>query len=239
MAFELKKFIGHQRQTKKHAALQIGSKGIELVTHRRLQSSFDWFLQSMLLFTLHTFAIDEDGRIGWCHLTVRISKTKRQRSISLCMLNFYDVQLHLDGGANQGETPGIGESPSNQPISGPVVFSKRQALSRAVVVKSNLSRGKYLAREGPGSRLCPMQKSMLGEKSLTWRGSLFLRREVRTVLTTPSLLSASHSKRYWGSDKCEAVFRSFDDLSACFCTGELSLFRTNFAGCYPGCGAVT
>ena len=32
-----------------------------------------------------------------------------------------------------------------------VIFSKRQALSRAVVVNSNMSRGKYLAR--PGSRL--------------------------------------------------------------------------------------
>ena len=64
----------------------------------------------------------------------------------------YDV-LHQESGANQGENPGIGESPSNQPISGPVIFSKRQALSRAVVVNSNMSRGKYLAREGPGSRL--------------------------------------------------------------------------------------
>ena len=62
-------------------------------------------------------------------------------------------RVHLDNGANQGEVPGIGESPSNQPISGLVIFSKRQALSRAVVVNSNMSRGKYLAREGPGSRL--------------------------------------------------------------------------------------
>ena len=38
-------------------------------------------------------------------------------------------------------------------------------------------------------------KSMLGEKSLTRRSSLFLHREVRTVLTTTSLLSASHFKR--------------------------------------------
>ena len=35
-------------------------------------------------------------------------------------------------------------------------------------------------------------KSMLGEKSLTWRSSLFLRREVRTIVTTSSQLSASH-----------------------------------------------
>ena len=63
--------------------------------------------------------------------------------------------VHLDSGANQEEIPGTGESPSNQPISGLVIFSKRQALSRAVVVNSNIdiSRGKYLAREGPGSRL--------------------------------------------------------------------------------------
>ena len=63
-------------------------------------------------------------------------------------------------------------------------------------------------------------KSMLGEKSLTWRSSLFLRTEVRTVLATSSLLSASHFKRYWGSDKCGAVFRSIDDLPACFCMGR-------------------
>ena len=47
----------------------------------------------------------------------------------------------------------LSQSPSNQPISGLLIFSKRQALSRAVVVNSNVSRGKYLAREGPGSRL--------------------------------------------------------------------------------------
>ena len=61
---------------------------------------------------------------------------------------------------------------------------------------------------------------MLGEKSLTWRSSLFLRREVRTVLTTPSLLSASHFKTWWGSDKRGTVFRSIDDLPACFCMGR-------------------
>ena len=49
---------------KKNAALQIDSEGIELVTHRHLHGSFDWFSQRMLLFTLHTFEIDEpDGRI--------------------------------------------------------------------------------------------------------------------------------------------------------------------------------
>ena len=40
-------------------------------------------------------------------------------------------------------------------IAGFVIFSKRHALSRAVVVNNNMSRGKYLAlaREGHGSRL--------------------------------------------------------------------------------------
>ena len=61
---------------------------------------------------------------------------------------------------------------------------------------------------------------MLGEKSLAGRSSLFLRREIRTVLATPSLPSASHFKSYWGSDKCGAVFRLIDDLPACFCMGR-------------------
>ena len=63
----------------------------------------------------------------------------------------YSVRLR--SGARHGETPIIGGNPKNQPISELDIFSKRQALSRAVVVNSNMSRGKYLAREGPGSRL--------------------------------------------------------------------------------------
>ena len=110
----------------------------------------------MLLFTLYTFAIDEDGSISWCHPTVRISKTKTQLLYVRWASTMYRV--HLDSGANQGETPGNGESPSSQPISEPVIFSKRQALSRAVVVNSNMSRGKYLAREEPGSRLVVVLK---------------------------------------------------------------------------------
>ena len=58
--------------------------------------------------------------------------------------------VHLVSGANQGKTPGIGESPLSQPISGGVIFSKRLALARTIVVNSNMSRGKYLARERPG-----------------------------------------------------------------------------------------
>ena len=132
----------------------------------------------MLLFTLHTFAIDEPhGRMqGWCHPTVWISKTKRQLHTVRWTSTMYRV--HLDSGANQGEIPGIGESPSNQPISGLVIFSKRQALSRAVVVNSNMSRGKYLAREGPGSRLGDSASrgtpdfgvfSMQGDMCVPWR----------------------------------------------------------------------
>ena len=63
----------------------------------------------------------------------------------------YSVRLRR--GARHGETPRIGGNPKNQPISELDIFSKRQALSRAVVVNSNMSRGKYLAWEGPGSRL--------------------------------------------------------------------------------------
>ena len=50
----------------KNAALQMDSEGIELVTHRHLHGSFDWFSQRMLLFTLHTFAIDELSLMEGC-----------------------------------------------------------------------------------------------------------------------------------------------------------------------------
>ena len=63
----------------------------------------------------------------------------------------YSVRLR--SGARHGETPRIGGNPKNQPISELDIFSKHQALSRAVIVNSNMSRGKYLAREGPGSML--------------------------------------------------------------------------------------
>ena len=46
------------------------------------------------------------------------------------------------------------------------IFSKRQALSRAVVVNSNMSGGKYLAREGPGSRLDPHLAVLAAAQSL-------------------------------------------------------------------------
>ena len=66
---------------------------------------------------------------------------------------------------------------------------------------------------------CFPYKSMLGEKSLAGRRSLFFRREVWKVLTTLSQLSSSHIKRFRGSDKCGAVFRSIDDSQHAFAWG--------------------
>ena len=45
------------------------------------------------------------------------------------------------------------ESPSQHVTVGLAEARPNQAFSRAVVVNSNMSRGKYPAREGPGSRL--------------------------------------------------------------------------------------
>ena len=75
-------------------------------------------------------------------------------------------------------------------------------------------RGKLVLNKGSAP-----YKSMLGGKSLTRRSSLFFRGKIRMVFTAISLLNASHLKRLWGTDKCGAVFRSFDDLPACFCMG--------------------
>ena len=63
-------------------------------------------------------------------------------------------------------------------------------------------------------------KSMLGEKFSHWAKLFIPCGEVGTVLTTSSQLSVSHFKRYRGSDKCGAVFRSINDLPACFCMGR-------------------
>ena len=75
----------------------------------------------------------------------------------------YSVRLRR--GARHGETPRIGGNPKDQPISELDIFSKRQALSRAVVVNSNMSRRKYLAREGPGSRLSKRQLATSSSKT--------------------------------------------------------------------------
>ena len=49
-----------------------------------------------------------------------------------------------------------------------IIFNKRQALSRAVVVNSNMSLGKYLAREGPGSRLTVAHPAFQDEAYHCW-----------------------------------------------------------------------
>ena len=83
------------------------------------------------------------------------SNFEAEKTSALCTLNFYDVQCTPAKRRSPWETPRIGGNPKNQPISELDIFSKRQAFSRAVVVNSNMSRGKYLAREGPGLRLGP------------------------------------------------------------------------------------
>ena len=145
--------IGSQRWAKKNAALQIGSEDIELVTHRHLQP-VSTGSHSACCFS-HSTPSRSTSLMEGCKVdaTRPFECQRRKRQLHNVRWTSTMYWVHLDSGANQGEIPGIGESPSNQPISGQVIFSKRQALSRAVVVNSNISRGKYLAREGPGSRL--------------------------------------------------------------------------------------
>ena len=91
--------------------------------------------RASLSFTLHTLAIDDDsGAVGMHLLTIRTSNVKKPLLSVRKISTMYSVRL--GSCANLGETPGIGESPPNQPISGLVIFSKYQALSRAVVVNS-------------------------------------------------------------------------------------------------------
>ena len=52
-------------------------------------------------------------------------------------------------------------------------------------------------------------------------------RDVWKVLTALSQLGGSHFNRYWGSDKCEAVFRSINRLPACFCMGRSLSWEPN------------
>ena len=78
------------------------------------------------------------------------SNFEGEKTLARRTLNFYDVQCT----PAKWRSPWgrIGKTPSNQPISELDMFSKCQALSWAVAVNGNMSRGKYLAREGPGSR---------------------------------------------------------------------------------------
>ena len=67
-------------------------------------------------------------------LAIRLFEFRRRKDISVPYVRqastMYSVRLR--SGARQGETPRIGETPSNQPISELDIFSKRQALSPAV-----------------------------------------------------------------------------------------------------------
>ena len=72
-----------------------------------------------------------------------------------------------------GKPQESGGNSKNQPISELDIFSKRQALSRAVVVNSNMSRRKYLAQEGPGSRL---QAKLTGKCQVVQHSSVFVQR---------------------------------------------------------------
>ena len=76
-------------------------------------------------------------------------------------------------------------------------------------------------------------KSMLGEKSLfTGWSSLFLCGEVGTVLTTSSQLSASHGSKDIEDWTSAGSFFGRSTISQHAFVRTLSLFRTNFAGCY-------
>ena len=127
--------------------------------------------------------------------------------------------VHLDSGTNQGETPGIGESPSNQPISGLVIFSKRQALSRAVVVNSNMSRGKYLAREGPGSRLSKMlpvsilliANSVIKSTRSMQSGTTVTKKSMQTIVTNAGGVEPAESSTIAGSAKGYSTRGSCED----------------------------
>ena len=93
----------------------------------------------MQLFTLHTFAIDEDGR----SMASDCSNFEDEERAALMYAKLLRCTGYTRRAAlTKGKPQESGEFPSSQPISGPVIFSKRQALSRAVVVNSNMSRGK-------------------------------------------------------------------------------------------------
>ena len=140
-SFENNFFPTHRRMRKKTSAPR------ECTAPNLMDFEWSSMLFVCFFFTLQTFAMDENGP---CHPTARISNRKRHLLYVRKTSTMYSVRLR--SGARHGETPKIGGNPKNQPISELDIFSKRQALSRAVVVNSNMSRGKYLAREGPGSR---------------------------------------------------------------------------------------
>ena len=69
-------------------------------------------------------------------------------------------------------------------------------------------------------RLHPIEKH--AGRKFSHFGKLFTHLQRGPEGLTPfSQLSASDFKRCWGSDKCGAVFRSINDLPACFCKGTI------------------
>ena len=147
------------------------------MTHRHLHCSFD---SRVVLVACsfspahHTFAIDDDGR---CHLHDCSNFEDEERAALMYAELPRCTRYTRRAALTKGKPQEIEESPSSQPISGPVIFSKRQALSRAVVVNSNMSRGKYLAREGPGSRLAHRSSSfpsLFEIRLMSHRGQLLL-----------------------------------------------------------------
>ena len=75
-------------------------------------------------------------------------------------------RVQQESGANQGKTQRIGESPPSQPISGPVIFSKRQALSRAVVVNRPCSQLTHVTKKFRANGLCRAKD--LARTSILW-----------------------------------------------------------------------
>ena len=114
MAFR-KKIHRTPKAKKRKAALQVGSKSIELVTHRRFRlsscpcraCSFSHTTPSRSTTTVDAIWLFEFRR--------------RRKSCSDVRWTSTMYTVHQESGANQGETPGIGEPPSSQPISGPVM----------------------------------------------------------------------------------------------------------------------
>ena len=68
-------------------------------------------------------------------------------NLGVAILLLVAVALHLSSVASNQALPALDTSHAT------CCYLYWRRLSRAVVVNSNMSRGKYLAREGPGSRL--------------------------------------------------------------------------------------
>ena len=95
MAFEIHKKKDHwiPKVSEENAALQIGSEEIELVAHRHLHGSFDWFSQahSACCFSHSTpsrsTSLMEAARL----MPSDCSNFEDEKTAAQCTLNFYDV----------------------------------------------------------------------------------------------------------------------------------------------------